>query len=821
MKFWVISLIYTIVITTVLAWVVYVRNSNRPPNRRFPIFAAALAIWSCVDILLMSVNQIVHQVVLLKIAGVLGALLPSAFVFFATGFDQRETKITKNIQLYSFLMGVLASLFTLHPSFIKKIIISESLQDRLPGPDVVYGWPFVVYSLIIMSLMFFGLRYLYRLMRSKTGIQRTEIQYIFLAIITGTFFAVATTLIAPMFGNTALCRFGSMSSIIMVSIIAYAIAKHKILNISIFAEKTFIYGCLVAGLMVIYLFLVWSLSHFIRAFNPHESLLPIIISSFIIAIAFSPMKEIIQNWAKRKIFKQKFDIEQTLAQIRFLIGRSLNFEEGFSALIEIISSEIRISQKPLLIISFEPAAKRIFLEMSVNSKYEIKFDEGSPILKMLKSEPFTHFKDELLRFSSRATIGCVISEMEKYNAEVAIPINFRNKVIGAILLGKKIDDISFSNVERRMLNALPLYLGIFIETMDLATTLRENRIYQQSLLENLPSGVIAVDREHNVIVFNQEAERIIGLRKENVLGRRFEEIIPYPLSELFHRLFNSKSEIRNCEVELNKNNNIVVPLIVNGSCFYSPSNALLGAQLIFSDISQLKMLQNQLDRNKRLASLGILAAGIAHEIRNPLVALKTFSQLLPEKFEDSEFRSNYAKVVIPEIERIDHLVEQLLIFAKPRPARMEKVDLISIIESTLLLLKVQSKFDRISFVKNYGVNSVEIIADPEKIKQAFWNIFLNSAEAFQGKSGLIKIYLNTSDDNVIVVVEDNGCGIPEENMGKIFEPLFTTKPEGTGLGLPIVNEIIAQHNGRIDIVSKEGVGTRVTVILPLNNKVQQ
>ncbi|HOL36102.1 MAG TPA: histidine kinase N-terminal 7TM domain-containing protein, partial [bacterium] len=222
MNYWVGSLIATILIVGILAWLVYNRNKNRAPNRRFPVFAIGLALWSCVDILLMSLKDVIHLLFLLKIAGILGALLPAAFIFFAVGFEmpvdgERERKL-KNFQLLFFVLAVISSLLTLTPSFIKSITISESMQKKLPGPDVIYGPTFLLYSLLIIATMFFGLRYFYNLMKRKTGIQKTEIQYIFLAIITGTIFAIVTTLITPMLKTTIFCRFGSMSSIIMCSI---------------------------------------------------------------------------------------------------------------------------------------------------------------------------------------------------------------------------------------------------------------------------------------------------------------------------------------------------------------------------------------------------------------------------------------------------------------------------------------------------------------------------------------------------------------------------------------------------------------------------
>ncbi|HPC29582.1 MAG TPA: ATP-binding protein, partial [bacterium] len=311
-----------------------------------------------------------------------------------------------------------------------------------------------------------------------------------------------------------------------------------------------------------------------------------------------------------------------------------------------------------------------------------------------------------------------------------------------------------------------------------------------------------------------------GIKKKDVIGGNFETVIPESFRGLFAELLKQNIEINNKDLILSKNGN-AIPLRISGSRFYSIDGSLLGAQVIFSDISQLKMLQYQAERNERLASLGILAGGIAHEIRNPLVALKTFSQLLPERFADDKFRSDYLKVVIPEIDRINHLIEQLLVFAKPRPPRMEEFDLISVIESTILLVSNQEKFRNINIQTNFNSKGIKIRADSEKIKQALLNLLFNAAEAIDKKGGVINISVSENEGKSIIEIMDNGSGISSENINKIFDPLFTTKPYGTGLGLSIVNEIIAQHNGRIYIESQDGQGTRVIIYLPLNTGVFQ
>ncbi|MCM8815026.1 MAG: ATP-binding protein, partial [Candidatus Omnitrophica bacterium] len=505
-----------------------------------------------------------------------------------------------------------------------------------------------------------------------------------------------------------------------------------------------------------------------------------------------------------------------LLRMRLLMGSSLTVEESISAMMGIVSDETHISEKPVFVLKQEESTKRIFSKLKRDSIYRVEFDDNSSILKLLESEPFTHFKDELMRFSKRSSINRVLEEMKKYNAELIVPIIFRNRATGAVLLEAKEEKTGFSSRERSVLNLLSLYLGTFIEMVDLTSTLREDRIHQESLLENLPDGVITVDQDQNIIIFNEEAERITGLRKEEVLEKRFKDVLPHCIQKLLTELLVSKKRIRHIETEFNRNGN-TVPLIASGTCFYSSDGAILGAQLIFSDISELKSLQKQIERNERLASLGILAAGIAHEIKNPLVALKTFSQLLPEKFNDEEFRLNYTKIVIPEIERINKLVEQLLAFAKPGPPKMEKIDLVSIVRSIMILVSAQEKFKSIDITMTADADAIDIIVDPEKIKQALLNILLNSAEAMENGFGKISISIKKNTDSVVIEVCDNGRGIQPEYLDKIFDPLFTTKADGTGLGLTIVNEIISQHNGKIHVESKFGEWTKVFVRLPVNS----
>jgi PAS domain S-box-containing protein len=818
-KYWIASIVFTIVMNVVLACVVYFRNRYRIPNRRFPIFVGNLMAWdACVLGIMVARDQATINW-LLRWISIICAFLPATFFFFAIGFtipshaDERLSS-RKYEWFISFALALLNFYLALRPDFILSINLRPDLANTFPGPDVRYGWPFLPFAGIIIYSMTAGLRSLYRTMRGVTGAMRTEIQYIFLAFIAGTIFALSTAVIPPLFGNTIPCRFGPFSSIIMNAIIAYAIARYRILDISFVLEKTVVFSIVTACLFAGYLISVWFVSRVIGIFVQGATFAPVLISCFLVAIAFSPLKELVQKWVKQKMFSDRHNIEDVLLQMRGFLGASLHVEDSFSLLLEMLHFELKISKKVLVLIENpESFGIRALMAIGGISGCSVKENPHSAILALMKTEKVPCYREELIRFSGRQEIRAVVEELDHHGFEAAIPIVVRETLVGCMLLTAKEHNIPFTEKDKRILDALALYFGIFLENSQLYTTLRESRSYQASLLATLPSGVIAADRVGRVIVFNREAERIVGVPRERVLDRNFQDVLPPEFQEMFQLLLTEKEEIRNSELRLSANGS-TIPLRVSGIRFHNEDGSLLGVQMIFSDISQIKLLQEQVLRNEKLASLGVLAAGIAHEIKNPLVALKTFSQLMPEKYEDREFRENYVKVVIPEIERINKLVEQLLLFARPRPAHFQRSNLIEILDSTLLLITTQGAFRSIRLEKEFPSAPVNIVADPEKLKQAFLNVLLNSAEAMTGEGGIIVVRVSSGKDIVKVEIKDNGSGIPEENLDRIFDPFFTTKPEGTGLGLSIVNEIVAQNNGRIFVESSPGDGTSVTIELP-------
>jgi signal transduction histidine kinase len=236
-------------------------------------------------------------------------------------------------------------------------------------------------------------------------------------------------------------------------------------------------------------------------------------------------------------------------------------------------------------------------------------------------------------------------------------------------------------------------------------------------------------------------------------------------------------------------------------------------QTIEKRAKEQKALESQLAQAERLAALGQMCAGVSHEIRNPLGIIQSTAELLGAMPDSQEARKRLSHVIIEESSRLNNIVTEFLDFARPLEPSLEDCYLEDILNKNLLFLEPQLNKENISVDDNLNGRSFKIVADPQLLYRAFLNVFLNAIQAMEN-GGLLTVEISEKRDHYLVGIEDNGCGISKENLGKIFDPFFSTKDKGSGLGVSIVRNIVEGHRGRIWIESKEGTGTRVNIQLP-------
>ncbi|MHB9096252.1 MAG: ATP-binding protein [Syntrophales bacterium] len=345
------------------------------------------------------------------------------------------------------------------------------------------------------------------------------------------------------------------------------------------------------------------------------------------------------------------------------------------------------------------------------------------------------------------------------------------------------------------------------------SSLSRIRAFSNSLVENMPIGLVATDGEGILTAFNQTAEAILGRRADDVLGKQAEEVLPGSCREIFHELADDRRIIER-EIDCTVAEGRMIPLEVIATTLHEDDGTFLGRVFLFRDMTEMRRLKQEIVRSQRLASLGSLAAGIAHEIRNPLSSIKGFATYFRERYEGNPDDRETAETMISEVDRLNRVITQLLEFARPLTMNRLPTSIQTVIRHTLRTVEGRARERGVVIETELPPEIGEIPLDADRISQVLLNLFLNSIAAMD-QGGTLRVSLKRRDDRTIrIAIADTGVGIRKEDLPRVFDPYFTTKPSGTGIGLPIVQKIVEAHGGEIILESEPGRGTTATLLLP-------
>jgi len=354
-----------------------------------------------------------------------------------------------------------------------------------------------------------------------------------------------------------------------------------------------------------------------------------------------------------------------------------------------------------------------------------------------------------------------------------------------------------------------------------STALREIQSIDRDILNSITRGIVTVNLQGEVTSCNRAAEQILGVDGDQIIGRFLEETFSSedPLRLLLRESIQEESRAHDRDLSYTAKTGSIKPLRVTTFALSSGVGEKVGGILLIKDMTEIRKMEERIQRSSRLAALGQFTQRLVHEIRNPLSAMDINLQLLQERLgesgQDSEV-SRYLEIISAETRRLNDVLRNVQVFSKPEPADLEMVDLHQIIQQVLLLVKEEAARKNIEIVDNFQAMASLVQADSDQMKQVFLNLLKNSIEAMS-EGGKLQVLSRNDGEGKIVGVElvDSGGGIPMANLQRIFDPYFTTKKKGTGLGLSIVHNIISQHGGSIDVTSWLGEGTIFSIILPL------
>ena len=344
------------------------------------------------------------------------------------------------------------------------------------------------------------------------------------------------------------------------------------------------------------------------------------------------------------------------------------------------------------------------------------------------------------------------------------------------------------------------------------SSLSRVQAFSDNLVENMPMGLVAMDRESRIIAFNQTAEFVLRKTAGEVIGQMAKDVLPEACRDLLRTLEVEKQIIAK-EIDCFLTDGRTIPLEVIATVLEEEDGAR-GVVVLFRDITEIKQLKKEIAQSQRLASLGSLAAGVAHEIRNPLSSIKGFATYFKERYRDNPDDSQTADIMVQEVDRLNRVIGQLLDYARPMTMNRRETAIQTVIQHALRMIESQAREKGVVIQTELQADVAAVLIDPDRIKQVFLNLYLNAIGAMEGGGILSVALLSMTDRRIRIEVRDTGVGIDPKDLDRIFDPYFTTKSSGTGLGLAIVQKIIEAHRGEIQVASTPGLGTTVSVILP-------
>ncbi|MFW5866701.1 MAG: ATP-binding protein, partial [Armatimonadota bacterium] len=426
-------------------------------------------------------------------------------------------------------------------------------------------------------------------------------------------------------------------------------------------------------------------------------------------------------------------------------------------------------------------------------------------------------RDQVFRFASVNDARRLSRAMDDLGAEAIAPLIWEDELIGAVTLGPKRSGEMYSDEELRFVGEVALQASLAMRNAELYAETSQLKDFNERILRQMDNAVVVTDDRERIVVFNSAAERLFGIDAEEACGAEI-DLLPDGIANCIRASLGSGRILSSRHFEMQRGET-TIPL----ACSTSPlegegEDRHQGAVAVISDLTLIRELDRERQEAERLSLIRVISAGMAHEIRNPLVAVRTFAELAPRRLDDPEFRSNFLTVVHDEIMRIDKLVGDLLTLSKPADAVVEEIDIDLICRGVMRAMAGVAESRNVQLDLRLARLDGVIRGDETRLHQALLNLVSNAidAEPDGGRVVLSTKPCADADRSVCVGVHNPGSYIPEEQIEELWRPFVSRKAKGTGLGLAICQTIIEEHRGNVSVESTPEGGTTFVVELPLS-----
>lgn len=763
-------------------------------------------------------------------------LFPPLFLHFCALYPARQQRFSERrwrvIQLYGpaiLLLGLADWIF------LRDVLIGIlSGLRRIPSFSESFIGGFYKASFVHFSLALIASAVLlaWTLITSRTAVVRQQLKW----VVWGSLLAIApfTLLygVSYVFGAQSdpwLTDAAVLPLILIPLSFGYSVIRYRLMDVELVVRRVAVYALttLAIALMigaVVYLAGLYALSgeEGITSGEVTLRVVVAIVAMAVIVMIAGPVKNFLQERTDRLFYGERYDMRNSLLDF----GRTLSATTALDPLVAALVSrlqEVMNVERVAIFVEDKTSSAGYRLARAAGLASEILVPQDFREMIRVRSAETGVVRADDFELAPEAT-GFVRRELHYY-----VPCVVRGRMVAVIGLGRSVDGALLSSEDVEILRTVSGYVAVAIENsllyqeqQERATELRLLKEFNESIIESINVGILAVDLGGRVTRLNSALENILDLRRDEVVGKYVEDLFADDFADTLRQVLGSErwllKEQRNIykfHTATRSGRSLVVNIAF--APLEADSQEQTGALVVLEDVTARMSLEEQLQQREKLSSIGLLAAGVAHEVNTPLTGVSSYTQMLLSMLPETDPKHALLQKIRGQADRATNIVNNLLNFSRTGSAtEFTEVDVHRVLDDTLQLLEPQLRRNQVEIVRAYDPDPPRVFGNAGKLQQVFTNLLLNSRDAIPDGGRIILSTTINEDDLLVIEVIDTGVGIAPENVAKIYDPFYTTKGvgSGTGLGLAVSYGIIQEHSGHISVDSLPGQGTTFRITLP-------
>jgi signal transduction histidine kinase len=775
---------------TALAVYVWRARPDNPINGWFALFTLSLASWA---LGIAGVEGGLQTETFGRLTFASAAFIPGTFLAFARVFPMASPWPSKHfVALALSIAAVFAVFSTLTPWIAHGITLTPGGIQRTTGPL------FFAFAIYLVACTITAISVFISKSHKVRGIAKAQLQYLGIGILIVSAGGITSNLILPIAtGRSSYSAFGPYFALPLVLLVGHAIIRHRLMDLRLVINRGITY-LLISALLSALVILTTRVLFFPGrlAPEPQDVLIVIIVALLMLSI---PGQRFVEYLVDPYLYRRRLDHPSAIRDAAHRLSRLMQPSD--------LADELRV----FLSESFVPESFVMLVRISDRAELEalgantaVTKDLHEIAAALISEHTPSAFVVNASRVEPRARAAH--DALREAGVELVITLGRRAQPLGAILLGPRKSGDAYFAADLSFIESLAELASIALENSLLYRQRIQMLEYSDRLLEALDSAVVAVDVEGRITSFNSAAKALLSLTDEH--RRSPLDVLPSQIAWALALAITNAWRPAEIEAHVDHPTRGSVPVILSTAVLHEEPTRVSGALVVVTDLSTVKALEHNQRRVEHLAMMARFYAGIAHEIRNPLAAISNFIAMLPDRFDDPEYRETAARLLPMEVGRIVGLADRLRLMAPSEGGKLTTLELPPLLADIIAIHGPTIEEAGGNIVFNCPSEPPRIAGDPGQLVQLFVNLFKNAMESMpRGGTITIDVVHRSSiqtDEVLIVRVVDEGTGIDPSFRGRIFEPFFTTKPSGTGLGLSICQEIADFHRARLTIAPRLG-----------------